>query len=108
MSEFTHGNCNKPGPLKLLEYATDSFQTFITFSGPKNTLNDTHKTRKSHFPQLETKILFFSKNIFRKSLNLSKKELSAQIPSSSKAYESGRVPSDQMKVSKKTHSSNKI
>ena len=65
------------------------------FSVPKNTTKDTHKTRKSCFPRLETKNPFFGK------VSYAEKQLSAQKTTCSQAKircESGRAPFDQMKV----------
>ena len=62
---------------------------------PKNTSKDTYKTRKLHFPQLETKYQFYEKlDFFRKSFIVPKKELPAQKTTFSQAkirYESERV-----------------
>ena len=46
-------------PLKFLKYAKDTVSKRLFLSVPKNTPKDTHKTRKQHFPQLETKNLIF-------------------------------------------------
>ena len=77
---------------------------------PKNTPKDTHKTRKPHFPQLKTKNPF-SIDFFWKSLIVPIKGLSAQKTTRSQAeisYESGRVPSDRIKVPAKRSEPKKL
>ena len=62
----------------FLKYAKNIVfcKSFINFSVPKNTTRDTHKTRKPHFPRLETKNTFFFR-FSMKRLIVPKKEISA-------------------------------
>ena len=84
------------------------FRTFINFSLPRNTPKDTHKPRKPHFSATgNPKNIHFSKmkffHFFQKSLIEVKEDLSAGKTTFSQAeisYESGRVPFDQLKVSR--------